>query len=56
LIAHLTAHGTIDAQQWKTLTGASRKFTIPLAEFFDGEKLTLRVGDARRLRAAPQKK
>jgi selenocysteine-specific elongation factor len=56
LLAHLTAHGTIDAQQWKTLTGASRKFTIPLAEYFDGEKLTLRVGDVRRLRAAPQKK
>jgi len=51
LVAFLEAHGTIDAQQWKDLTGASRKFTIPLAEYFDGEKLTLRVGDVRRLRA-----
>ena len=50
LLAFLDAHGTIDAQQWKELTGASRKFTIPLAEFFDGEKLTLRVGDVRRKR------
>jgi selenocysteine-specific elongation factor len=50
LIAFLDAHKTIDAQQWKDLTGASRKFTIPLAEFFDGEKLTLRVGDVRRKR------
>jgi selenocysteine-specific elongation factor len=50
LLAFLDAHGTIDAQQWKELTGASRKFTIPLAEFFDGEKLTLRVGDVRRRR------
>lgn len=50
LIAFLEQHGTIDAQQWKELTGASRKFTIPLAEYFDGEKLTLRVGDVRRLR------
>ena len=50
LIAFLDAHKTIDAQQWKELTGASRKFTIPLAEFFDGEKLTLRVGDVRRKR------
>jgi selenocysteine-specific elongation factor len=50
LIAFLDAHGTIDAQQWKELTGASRKFTIPLAEFFDAEKLTLRVGDVRRKR------
>jgi selenocysteine-specific elongation factor len=56
LVAFLGEHGTIDAQQWKDLTGASRKFTIPLAEYFDGEKLTLRVGDVRRLRAAPQKK
>jgi selenocysteine-specific elongation factor len=50
LIAFLDAHKTIDAQQWKELTGASRKFTIPLAEFFDGEKLTLRVGEVRRKR------
>ncbi len=50
LLAFLAEHGTIDAQQWKDLTGASRKFTIPLAEYFDGEKLTLRVGDVRRKR------
>ncbi len=50
LLAFLTAHTTIDAQQWKDLTGASRKYTIPLAEFFDAEKLTLRVGDLRRKR------
>jgi selenocysteine-specific elongation factor len=50
LIAFLEEHRTIDAQQWKDLTGASRKFTIPLAEYFDAEKLTLRVGDVRRKR------
>ena len=50
LVAFLEQHGTIDAQQWKDLTGASRKFTIPLAEYFDAEKLTLRVGDVRRKR------
>jgi selenocysteine-specific elongation factor len=50
LVAFLDAHKTIDAQQWKDLTGASRKFTIPLAEFFDAEKVTLRVGDVRRKR------
>jgi selenocysteine-specific elongation factor len=55
LIAFLAEHATIDAQQWKDLTGASRKFTIPLAEFFDGEKLTLRVGDVRRLRTSQKK-
>ena len=50
LLAFLAEHTTIDAQQWKDLTGASRKFTIPLAEFFDAEKLTLRIGDVRRKR------
>ncbi len=50
LLAFLDAHPTIDAQQWKELTGASRKFTIPLAEYFDAEKVTLRVGDLRRKR------
>ena len=53
LVAFLDANKTIDAQQWKDLTGASRKFTIPLAEHFDGEKLTLRVGDVRRPRNLP---
>jgi selenocysteine-specific elongation factor len=50
LVAFLDANKTIDAQQWKDLTGASRKFTIPLAEYFDAIKLTLRVGDLRRKR------
>jgi len=30
--------------------GQSRKFTIPLAEYFDKEKVTLRIGDVRKLR------
>jgi len=50
LIAFLDAHKTIDPQQWKELTGASRKYSIPLAEYFDGERITLRVGDIRRKR------
>ncbi|MGE0546519.1 MAG: selenocysteine-specific translation elongation factor [Kofleriaceae bacterium] len=50
LLAFLADHETIDAQQWKELTGASRKFTIPLAEYFDAEKVTLRIGDKRRRR------
>ena len=46
----LTTAGQISAQEWKTLTGQTRKYAIPLAEYFDAEKFTLRVGDARRLR------
>ena len=50
LCAYLEKHGEIDAQGFKTLSGASRKFAIPLLEFFDGARVTLRVGDKRILR------
>ncbi len=50
LLAHLDAHGQITPQEWKELTGTSRKYSIPLAEYFDAEKVTLRVGDLRRRR------
>jgi selenocysteine-specific elongation factor len=52
LIAHLGTNASIDAQGFKELTGQSRKFTIPLAEYFDKEKVTLRIGDKRVLRKA----
>ena len=51
LRAHLAAHGQITPQEWKTITGASRKYSIPLAEHFDAEKLTLRVGEVRKARS-----
>ncbi|MBI9110033.1 selenocysteine-specific translation elongation factor [Maridesulfovibrio ferrireducens] len=35
---------------FKELTNLSRKFAIPLLEFMDKEKFTMRVGDKRRLR------
>ncbi|MBL8923528.1 MAG: selenocysteine-specific translation elongation factor [Myxococcaceae bacterium] len=50
LVAFLTEHGAISTQQFKDLTGLSRKFLIPLAELFDARKVTLRVGDTRVLR------
>lgn len=50
LAAHLAAHGQITPAEWKTITGVSRKYSIPLAEHFDAEKLTLRVGDIRKRR------
>lgn len=36
--------------EFKDLTGLSRKFAIPLLEFMDKEKLTIRVGDKRKFR------
>lgn len=50
LRAHLAAHGQITPSEWKGLTGVSRKYSIPLAEYFDAEKVTLRVGDVRKTR------
>ncbi len=42
--------GEIDAPRFKNLTGLTRKFSIPLLEYFDRIKLTIRVGDKRLLR------
>jgi selenocysteine-specific elongation factor len=42
--------GDIDAPRFKNLTGLTRKFSIPLLEYFDRVKLTIRVGDLRVLR------
>jgi selenocysteine-specific elongation factor len=50
LLAHLTEHREITTQQFKELVGGSRKFVIPLSEYFDREKVTLRVGEKRVLR------
>ena len=47
---YLAAHREITPQAWKDLTNTSRKYSIPLAEYFDAAKVTLRVGDNRRLR------
>lgn len=50
LVDFLKKHGEISPTQFKDLTGTSRKYAIPLLEYFDREKVTLRVGDVRRLR------
>jgi len=50
LVSYLKANGEIDTPQFKGMTGVSRKYTIPLIEFFDATKVTIRVGDTRRLR------
>jgi len=50
LVAFLTEHGEIATPQFKELTGASRKYVIPLLEYFDSKNVTIRVGDIRKLR------
>ena len=50
LVGHLKVKGEITPPDFRELTGLSRKFMIPLLEYFDQEKVTIRVGDKRVLR------
>jgi len=50
LIKFLQEKGEITTSELKELTGVSRKYTIPLIEYFDKIQLTVRVGDKRMLR------
>ena len=47
---YLRQNQRINASQFKELTGLTRKFLIPLLEYFDTTQLTIRVGDERMLR------
>jgi len=42
-----TADRLIDVAKFKEIAGISRKYAIPLLEFFDREKITRRAGDKR---------
>ncbi|MFH2098101.1 MAG: selenocysteine-specific translation elongation factor [Pseudomonadota bacterium] len=50
VVDHLKKEGELTPAQFKEMTQASRKYVIPLLEYFDMKKVTLRVGDSRRLR------
>jgi selenocysteine-specific elongation factor len=50
LIQFLRAHHEITTAQFKEMTKVSRKYAIPLIEFFDKSKVTIRVGEKRLLR------
>jgi selenocysteine-specific elongation factor len=52
LIDYLKSHREITTPQFKELTGVSRKYAIPLIEYFDQMKLTIRLGEKRVLRTA----
>jgi len=51
LVAYLKRHQEITTPQFKEITKASRKYAIPLIEYFDQIKLTLRLGEKRVLRS-----
>jgi selenocysteine-specific elongation factor len=48
--AFLKEHGEMTPPQFKNLAQVSRKYAIPLLEYLDSQKVTIRVGDVRRLR------
>jgi len=52
LVEWLKEHGEITTPQFKEMTGASRKYTIPLLEYFDAQKVTIRIGEVRKLRGS----
>lgn len=47
---HIETNGEIDAPAFKELTGLTRKFSIPILEYLDRVKITMRIGDKRILR------
>ncbi len=53
MVKFFEANADMTPAQFKDMTGgASRKFLIPLLEYFDSKNVTLRVGDVRKLRKA----
>ncbi len=52
LVSFLREKGEISTPEFKNMTGASRKYVIPLIEYFDHQHVTIRIGDIRKLRKA----
>jgi len=52
LVRFLTEKGEMNAAAFRDLIGSSRKYTIPLLEYFDRAGLTIRIGDIRKLKIA----
>jgi selenocysteine-specific elongation factor len=50
LVQFLRDHREITPIEFKDLLGISRKYAIPMLEYFDSQKITMRVGDKRILR------
>jgi len=51
VVAFLQNHAEMTPTQFKDMTGLSRKYLIPLLEYFDAQNVTIRVGDVRKLRS-----
>lgn len=49
IVGYLREHGEILAKDARDLTGSSRKYILPLLEYFDSQGITKREGDIRTL-------
>jgi selenocysteine-specific elongation factor len=54
LVSYLKKNKEITTPQFKEMTNASRKYAIPLIEYFDQIKLTIRLGEKRVLRSGSE--
>lgn len=50
LTGYLKEKGEITPAEFREISGLSRKFMIPVLEYFDSQKVTMRLGDKRVLR------
>jgi selenocysteine-specific elongation factor len=51
LVGHLQSGGEISVSVFRDLVGTSRKYAVPLLNYFDGKGVTVRKGDVRELKA-----
>ena len=49
LIKFLKAHSEVGVSEAREMWGTSRKYAVPLLEFWDHQKITKRTGDKRTL-------
>lgn len=52
VIEHFSQESELTLASFRTLIDSSRKYALPLLEFFDSKKLTLRSGETRRLNSS----
>jgi selenocysteine-specific elongation factor len=51
VLDHFAQRDELDTPAYKALIGTSRRTAVPLMELFDAERLTVRRGEVRLLRA-----
>jgi len=47
LVAHLEKNNQVDVSTFRDLVGTTRKFAVPLLNYFDTKGTTIRQGDVR---------